>query len=766
MPIDEILATLESAETTSSFCAEKKIDSKNFDIKLNKIGTLEFPLQEDQIKALISVAKPAKFGWKDQTILDQTVRNAWEIPANKIKIGKKQWDGKFITVLQFFKNALGLPKKSTLTAELHNMLIYEPGCFFKPHQDSEKVDGMVATLVIVLPTKHEGGELIIDHQGVKKTFKPSGTSSVNQLLSIAFYADCYHEVKEVSAGYRVSLTYNLILGKYTGHMDSLFDSNFESRLEKVLTHHFFPAAENVSTTYTLTAPKLVYLLDHQYTQQSLSWNGLKNMDQTRVNTLLKIADKLDLTAHLVLADLKETWDCEFDYDEYRYHRKRGYEPEEEGTPTYLMATEATLRHWLSREGNVVAAYNDFSPGHNEVCWTGSSEKLTPYQSEYEGWMGNYGNTLDRWYHRAAIILWRKNDHYSILFEMNSEAFVQEIFALAKSSQKLSELHERLKYTAHYWVNYARNHRTVEDMLNTLNLAFILNNPDISFLMLKTYELTIFEVKTASLWSQLAALYGSAWFIRLFTALTEKQRRTDRISISHFSDFIQLLCKQKVHMDIIHVLLEYQFNILKENHQSPRLTWNVKIQGTRCAPEMIDFILGTIYAQNHHAHLKAIQDVIEHPANYPAFQLMLLLENAAEHLKKIDIKNCDYPRLFEHISREINKEYESGLRSKNDWSISIHSQCSCKDCQTLNHFLNQSMEQQKIWPLTEGPRAHITGEIEKLYLPIGIKIEKNGRPYKLILTKKDSLHTDAKNRYQTIEKIMNKLEQFSSKKTFI
>lgn len=425
MPIDEILAALESAETTSSFCAEKKIDSKNFDIKLNKIGALQFPIPQDQIKALIAVAKPAKFGWKDQTVFDQTVRNAWEIPANKIKIGKKQLDSKLIAVLELFKKTLGLPKKSMLTAELHNMLIYEPGHFFKPHQDSEKADGMVATLVIVLPTEHEGGALIIDHHGVKKIFQHTKASSLDQMLCIGFYADCYHEVKEVTAGYRVSLTYNLILGKYTGGIDTLFDRNFESKLEKALTHHFSPTSVEVSKTPYNKPPTLVYLLDHQYTQQSLSWNGLKNMDQTRVNILLKIADKLNLTAHLVLADLKETWDCEFDYDDYRYRKKRGYEREEEGTPTYIIVTETTLRHWLNREGRVVVAYNDFSPSHNEVCWTGSSEKLTPYQSEYEGWMGNYGNTLDRWYHRAAIVLWRKNDHYSMQFQMNPEDFVKD-----------------------------------------------------------------------------------------------------------------------------------------------------------------------------------------------------------------------------------------------------------------------------------------------------------------------------------------------------
>ena len=34
-----------------------------------------------------------------------------------------------------------------------------------------------------------------------------------------------------------------------------------------------------------------------------------------------------------------------------------------------------------------------------------SVELKPYQSEYEGYMGNYGNTMDRWYRRAAVVVW-------------------------------------------------------------------------------------------------------------------------------------------------------------------------------------------------------------------------------------------------------------------------------------------------------------------------------------------------------------------------
>lgn len=60
-------------------------------------------------------------------------------------------------MLNYMREQLGLAEDTILRPHLHNLLIYGPGQFFKPHQDSEKLDGMVATLVIILPSPHIGG---------------------------------------------------------------------------------------------------------------------------------------------------------------------------------------------------------------------------------------------------------------------------------------------------------------------------------------------------------------------------------------------------------------------------------------------------------------------------------------------------------------------------------------------------------------------------------------------------------------------------------
>jgi hypothetical protein len=86
------------------------------------------------------------------------------------------------------------------------MLLYERGDFFVPHQDSEKDDGMIGTLVVTLPSSFRGGEMTVEQHGEIMAFRGSRTA----LQLIAFYADCRHEVRPVTSGARVVLTYNLL----------------------------------------------------------------------------------------------------------------------------------------------------------------------------------------------------------------------------------------------------------------------------------------------------------------------------------------------------------------------------------------------------------------------------------------------------------------------------------------------------------------------------------------------------------------------------
>lgn len=184
--LNKIVQALETPADDSChkarFYSENKLSGKDFLVRVKGVGEIEGPISDSSIQKLLEISFPAKFGKRDKTLLDKNVRDTCEITANKLEISYDE--KKFTDLLDTVCQDLGLPSQAKLSAHLQNMLIYGPGQFFKSHQDSEKLEGMVASLIIVLPSAHIGGHLIIRH-GKKTT--PLSQKILNQKIYAALH---------------------------------------------------------------------------------------------------------------------------------------------------------------------------------------------------------------------------------------------------------------------------------------------------------------------------------------------------------------------------------------------------------------------------------------------------------------------------------------------------------------------------------------------------------------------------------------------------
>ena len=90
----------------------------------------------------------------------------------------------------------------------------DKGSFFKPHKDTPRSTDMLGSLVIIYPTPHEGGELVLRHKSHEWKFDANfltASQSSPSLAYVAFYSDLEHDVLKVTSGRRVTVTYNLYL---------------------------------------------------------------------------------------------------------------------------------------------------------------------------------------------------------------------------------------------------------------------------------------------------------------------------------------------------------------------------------------------------------------------------------------------------------------------------------------------------------------------------------------------------------------------------
>ncbi|ROW04644.1 hypothetical protein VPNG_07420 [Cytospora leucostoma] len=249
----------------------------------------------DQIKA---VSRPAPFGRGDETVVDHSVRLTWELNTTEFRNTNPAWPKFLDTIKQDAAHSLGLSPAS-ISIDPHKLLLYETGSFFKRHKDSEKAPGMIGSLIICLPSKHEGGEVHLSHAGRDHIYA-TAPSSAFDITALAWYSDVTHEVKEVTAGHRLVLTYNIIQSSGAGKSAGFFVQQQAQLKEKIARW---------STDFP-DLSKLVYFLDHKYSQSSLSPINLKGRDRAVFEVLQQLCSESGF--YLLLGNVTKK-KYEFDY---------------------------------------------------------------------------------------------------------------------------------------------------------------------------------------------------------------------------------------------------------------------------------------------------------------------------------------------------------------------------------------------------------------------------------------------------------------------
>lgn len=752
--IVKALKKLESTEPVQegSFCLQHtaSVEDLPLRISVSGYGELNLPLDPKEAESLLKIANPSKFGWRTQTVLDKNVRHSSEIAAEHIQVKYGTDDQKFLEIVDKIREGLGLPVNTKLTAHLHNLLIYSPGQFFGPHQDTEKLGGMIATLVVVLPSPHLGGSLIIDHRGKKKTIRCENTSS-RQINFIAFYADCHHQVKTVKEGYRLALTYNLVLESSNNQKKRPPIDN--SALKKALAEHF---ASHKNKTNNYDHPiRLLYLMDHDYTQHGLSWQLLKGIDRVRAAAFQKTAEELGLRLYLVLASVKETWTAEenyYDYDSCYESHCEDYDTEDfEPEPEEFIDSEVTLSNWLDTEDKP-ASFKELYIQGSEICWTTASEELKPFESQYEGYMGNYGNTIDYWYRRAGIIMWRTSDELSMRFDLTPEAVFGEFFKRTEKQGNEAVLRADLQLLVPYLCAHQDIMRNFP-IIELLKLAGYIQEAELAYSILCHNDMLSVSLKTTSEFIRLQNIYGKEWCLKLLQKWQENKGRQK--PYKDFTNIIKILLLEGLETSIAKFLLSYQQKTLASIDKLDRADSDasLELKAKARVERMIQFLEA--------AHVLASIDIYNSTINYIIVRSNLylhleLVELIIEMEKIPDKEKWGYELLKKHVSTALLIELKQGLRSPNDWSIALRPNCSCVDCNMLKAFLKSSNEKTKIWPIVQAKRDHISFVIKNSELPVKVDTEKKGSPYKLILTKRNSLYENAKKRFEKVSAVCETL----------
>ncbi|HBQ19733.1 MAG TPA: 2OG-Fe(II) oxygenase [Myxococcales bacterium] len=746
----ELHEVLGGSATRGPFAAYWRASASDLALEIRGVGPLRLPVPSATVRTLRSVARPARFGRGEDTVFDRSVRDTWVIAKSRVKLDGRRWRKTLVPALERAHRELGLPAGTRLKAHLHDMLVYERGQFFLPHRDAEKVEGMVATMVVLVPSAFEGGASIIRHDGEEVTVDGG---SKKELTFIAFYADCEHEVRPIERGNRVALTYALTLEGAPEHAAP--DEATSEEVRGLLEEHFATPVPVDWRGREACPDRLVYLLDHEYTPQSLSWRHLKGADASRAALLRDVSAASGFEVRLASAEVFEKWSCEPEYDGYSRGWRgpeyaRPVEPDEHPPLIELHDASTSLDEWVDVDGRPVdGPPTAVEPG--ELCYSRPSDELVPYAVEHEGYMGNWGDTVDRWYRRAAVVLWPRANEFTVLAKRDP------LYALRGAAEALgdrAELRERVTRILPYW---SASPSLEGRAAVVLRVASALDDPELAAGWVAPLSLDTVAIPSALV--AMLERYGAEWLEARFADWGTRRagwgpsdRTTWQLALPSIAAELpedrEVGAWFRSRLEAEHAHLASQARTALDSARSPERA------AEALAPHR-DAHVAVWVASSRAAAADVARSIRDHLVEGCAEPGWLsfavdVLRGATDALSPAEWKRAGAAKATRALAKKIRRALSVPAREADDWTIDAELSCRCDLCRELGAFLADRETRFLAWPLAKARRQHVHQQCDAHDLPVTHTTRREGRPYTLLLRKTDALFDRERARREQLE----------------
>jgi hypothetical protein len=135
MSQSKLLSALNQIQSPGTFASFNRLSPFDPQIHVYGVGKITLPLATSQAQEMIETANRAPYGRGDETIVDTSVRNTWELsPGRHFEIENLGWRDYIKQCCIRVAADLGI--RTHVFAKLYKMLIYEKGAMFKTHTES------------------------------------------------------------------------------------------------------------------------------------------------------------------------------------------------------------------------------------------------------------------------------------------------------------------------------------------------------------------------------------------------------------------------------------------------------------------------------------------------------------------------------------------------------------------------------------------------------------------------------------------------------
>jgi predicted 2-oxoglutarate/Fe(II)-dependent dioxygenase YbiX len=731
---DQLFDTLQAVQSPGNFYATGKMEIFPPHLEVEGVGRIALPLLSMQAEQLVAVAEVAPYGLGQETLIDTTVRRTWQIDANRLTLDGKYWQKNLTDIVSRVAEGLGVT--GNIKAELYKMLVYDAGSFFVSHRDTEKAEGMFATMVIVLPSEYSGGELLVNHkqQQVKLDLHCDDPSEV---AFAAFYADCVHEVLPITQGCRLTLIYNLMR---TDKKMSLPLPPDYSQEQNNVTHLLRNWAAVLNAGMHEEAPeKLIYLLEHAYSSAEFGFDALKGADAAVAEVLLSAAGEALCDIHLALVSVAESGNAEYaGSGRYWEHDEDDFEEGE------VFERTETVSEWRRPDGKQSNLPNlPFS--EHEFCPPDAFSDIELDDVQFQEATGNAGASFERTYHCAALVIWPKSQHLAII---NQAGLSEALTVLRDFCQRLATEdkapHSSLWNEAHLLAGYM-----LRDWLpQLLGIRYASSNNTI----VRDYLDCLYRLRDRELlvrfWSMLAenGFYNKADCAVLVQTVellpwSEVVSWTEK-AISASAVQSQAACAALLaglsasEPDQARNLTVAARTVFKSLPGDPKRFAHLQFpERSRINPTtdlVVDVLVGFSAIDPTLA-----EEALNYQLAWPEIYIMdNILVPAALQLTEMTSSRdlAVVAHLRQAVSVHLRKRVAEVLEAPADWRRESKMSCTCQDCAQLRTFLDNPAQSQWAFKAAEVKRSHLEQIIRRQQCDLDCVTERKSRPYSLICTK--------------------------------
>jgi hypothetical protein len=723
-------------------------------LEVDGLGPIGLPLGAKQAKDLIKLCEQAPYGKGTKTAVDTSVRRVWRMAPDRFRLTNPDWERFLAETVAKVQQGLGLEKQK-LGSHLYDLLLYEPGSFFLPHRDGEKLDRMVATLVIQLPSIYEGGELVVRHDGQEQTIDFSSLDNSRfPIHYAAFYADCEHEVRPLRKGYRLCLVYNLTLARSKKPIRTPRDSEHVERLVPLLRRWAEDDEEG----------KLVVTLDHQYTKDGVAWDALKGVDRARARILESAARQAGCKAYLGLLTFWESGSAEYaDGGGYGY-RRRGYwrdddddeyEDEYENASEYEMEevfdSSLTADHFSDSEGRGLPI-GTLNVEEEELLDPEALKDVDP-EEEFEGYTGNEGMTLERWYRHAAIFIWPEERHLEVICGEDSRRAVPVLIQMVAKWQKARgadaaaqkarciDLARTIlaRWPEDRYAHKGHDEPETGDLLETLAA---LEDPALIAAFLGDALVKDASAEPGESLGAVCQKYGWTTFEReLLTLMKGTTNETLERNVALFEQIGTARPRKNEGWKELSERLAQALAGSLETIDGKRSSYDWRSKEVDRAKVLAGLVRGLIAAEQDAVLSRILEHALAKPKVYPLTDAhMKALEALRPWLKKnLKKPSAALAAWLAACRGQLEALTASAPREPADFRRKAAIDCKCADCTELKRFLQDPRESVHRFSAREDRRRHLEYTIRENECDLDFKTERRGSPYTLVCTKNTASH---------------------------